>query len=89
MAPGKDSLRNEPIPKSAAWVFNSQAVRDEYKLKKRKREEEGEQGAKKQKTGKIASDKSVALKIQPGESMQHFNRCAEELTFVATNSHHS
>lgn len=69
LAPGKDLLQNEAIPKSAARVFNSQAVRDEYKMKKRKLEEDDERKAKKQK-----SEKSVALKIQPGESMQHFNR---------------
>ncbi|KAF9476393.1 hypothetical protein BDN70DRAFT_935085 [Pholiota conissans] len=74
LAPGKDSLQNEAIPKSAARVFNSQAIRDDFKLKKRKMEEEGVgRAGKKQKT-----DKKVTLTIQPGESIQHFNRRVED-----------
>ncbi|KAH9480099.1 hypothetical protein JR316_0006696 [Psilocybe cubensis] len=76
LAPGKESLRDEDIPKSALRVFNAQAIRDEYKSKKRKAEDSEERGGKKQKlsTGK----QKTSLRIQPGESMQHFNRRVED-----------
>jgi len=46
LAPGKESLRNEAIPKSAARVLNAQAIRDEWNLKKRKLEDgDGMDGA--------------------------------------------
>lgn len=78
MAPEKDSLQNEAIPKSAARVFNAQAIRNEFKTKKRKMEDDdGDRAGKKQKTDKTQSrkgEKKVSLTIQPGESIQHFNR---------------
>lgn len=81
--PGKDSIRNEAIPKSATRVFNAQVIRDEWKEKKRKRDEdEGDRGGKRRKTGKSgepshgpkSDKKKISLTIQPSESMQHFNR---------------
>ena len=78
--PEKDSIRNEAIPKSAVRVFNAQAVRDEWKEKKRKRDaDEGDRGGKRRKTGEpthgsTSEKKKFSLTIQPGESMQHFNR---------------
>jgi len=76
--PGKDSIRNEAIPKSAARIFNAQATRDQWKEKKRKHDEdEGDRGGKRRKTeshGPKSDKKKVSLTIQPGESMQHFNR---------------
>ncbi|KAF8955855.1 hypothetical protein BDZ97DRAFT_1764432 [Flammula alnicola] len=91
LAPGKESLRNEAIPKSAARIFNAQSIRDEFKLKKRKVHDEGEERpGKRRKTGpdgstkledKVRSgrsEKKVSLAIQPGESMQHFNRRVED-----------
>ncbi|KDR77524.1 hypothetical protein GALMADRAFT_138620 [Galerina marginata CBS 339.88] len=87
LAPGKESLRNETIPKSAARVFNSQTIREEWKLKKRKAVD-GDSGsgpAKRQKhelgtsNGQAKkAEKKVVLTIQPGESMQHFNRRVED-----------
>ncbi|KAF8184212.1 hypothetical protein BJ912DRAFT_853258, partial [Pholiota molesta] len=79
LAPAKDSLQNEAIPKSAARVFNAQAIRDDFKTKKRKNEDDdGERAGKKQKTDKGKGDKKVSLTIQPGESIQHFNRRVED-----------
>ncbi|KAF8148224.1 hypothetical protein B0H34DRAFT_668922 [Crassisporium funariophilum] len=88
LAPGEQSLRNEAIPKSAARVFNAQTTRDEWKLKKRKLEDgdDGEPSGKRRKTSgnegtgskKGQSGKKVSLTIQPGESMQHFNRRVED-----------
>ncbi|KAF4621797.1 hypothetical protein D9613_012086 [Agrocybe pediades] len=85
LAPGKASLQNESIPKSALRVFNSMATREEYRQKKRKNEDDGERSSKRHKAGPDGSsekqkknDKKVALKIQPGESIQHFNRRVED-----------
>ena len=36
LEPGKESIRNEAIPKSASRVLNAQAIRDDWNLKKRK-----------------------------------------------------
>ena len=88
LAPEKESLRNEAIPKAAARVLNAQAIRDEWNLKKRKHEEQGEEDGpmgKKRRTGtgqiigsgskeKSKKPKTISLTIQPGESIQHFNR---------------
>ncbi|KAF8648985.1 hypothetical protein AX16_006099 [Volvariella volvacea WC 439] len=90
LAPGKQSITTEAIPKSAARVLNAAKIRAEYAAKKRKREEEEptNDSAKKQKRddGKEKSGKGVegkstkdgqGMKIQPGESMQHFVRRVE------------
>jgi len=86
LAPGKDSLRNEAIPKSAARVLNAQAVRDAWNMKKRKHEDgsgDGPGGKRRKTTERIARSgnkeksrnlKAMSLTIQPGESIQHFNR---------------
>ncbi|KIM36536.1 hypothetical protein M413DRAFT_288345 [Hebeloma cylindrosporum] len=85
--PGKDSIRNEAIPKSAARVFNAQAIRDEWKEKKRKHDEDEDgHGGKRRKTGTSgepargpkSDKKKISLTIRPGESMQHFNRRVED-----------
>jgi len=88
--PGKDSIRNEAIPKSAARIFNAQAIRDQWKEKKRKHDEdEGDRGGKRRKTGKEpthgpkSDKKKVSLTIQPGESMQHFNRYVKTVCFTS------
>ncbi|KAF8887446.1 hypothetical protein CPB84DRAFT_1684674 [Gymnopilus junonius] len=81
LAPSKESLKNEPIPKSAARVLNSLAIREEWKLKKRKHEDgdEGRQGKRQKMTadGTKKADKKTSLTIRPGESMQHFNKRVE------------
>ena len=85
LAPGKESLRNEAIPKSAARVLNAQAIRDEWKLKKRKLEDgdgkDGRGGKRRKTTGRITGSedkeksKKTSLTIQPWESIENFNRC--------------
>jgi hypothetical protein len=88
--PGKDSIRDEPISKSAARVFNAQVIRDQWREKKRKLDEdESDHGRKRKKPGKTgklgepihgpkSAKKKISLTIQPGESMQHFNRRVED-----------
>ncbi|RDB15266.1 hypothetical protein Hypma_004829 [Hypsizygus marmoreus] len=90
LAPSKQSLSNEPIPKSLARVLNAAHVREEWKIKKRKLEEDGESKAdskrRKLADGKMGSAKgrgkekevTSKLTIKPGESMQHFNRRVED-----------
>jgi len=92
-APGKVSIQDESIPKSALRVFNSIATREEYRMKKRKNEDDGERIAKRRKGGAeiIAEadrdkrkkvEKKVTLTIQLGESIQHFNRCVNHTVIV-------
>ena len=86
LAPGKEPFQNEAIPKSAGHVFNAQAIRDEWKLKKRKQEGNSGDGSvekRRKTTGWITGSgnkeksrnlKMISLTIQPGESIQHFNK---------------
>lgn len=84
LAPGKESLRNEAIPKSAARVLNAQAIRDEWNLKKRKLEDgdgkDGRGGKRRKTTGRMTGSedkeksKKTSLTIQPWESIENFNR---------------
>ncbi|KAF5314900.1 hypothetical protein D9619_007515 [Psilocybe cf. subviscida] len=82
--PGSYSIHNEPIPKSAARILNSITIRDDFK-KRKNSEDHGERPGKRQKAdaaeGKAAKKtdkKKPALTIQPGESIQHFNRRVED-----------
>jgi len=79
LAPEKVSLRNEAIPKSASRVFDAQTIREEYKKKRKLVDNQGERPRKRQKntidSGSGMKKSKVSLTIQPGESMQHFNRC--------------
>lgn len=80
-------MSNEPIPKSLARVLNAAHIREEWKIKKRKLEEGGDQasshkrrkvdeGGKGNVKGKRKERETTSkLKIKPGESIQHFNRC--------------
>jgi hypothetical protein len=93
LAPGKQSLQNEAVPKSMARALNAMKVREEWK--KRKREEglgtEDEKGSKKRKKmreeGGTSSQATVSVarkktsrekgqSIQPGETLQQFNKYA-------------
>jgi hypothetical protein len=90
MAPGKQHLSKEDIPKSFSRVINASKIREEWRAKKRKLEEisDGQHPEKRRKLtvnedkrtqsaeGKT-KEKPVAshFKIKPGESIQHFNRC--------------
>jgi hypothetical protein len=89
LAPAGHSLASESIPKSAARILNAAKVRAEFKEKKRQLELEAEGEAddqngrakKRRKGTENESDlgavagKKMTLKLQPGESIQHFNKC--------------
>lgn len=71
LAPRKESVANEALPKSAARVLNAMEIRKDYKIK-RKLEQDGGSGEKNgDKRRKIDE---FELKIKPGESIQHFYR---------------
>jgi len=77
MVPVKGSLKNEAIPKSVARVLNAQRIRDTYRKKRKLEEGQGRDDPlkKRQKQQiKTQNAESVSLVIQPGESLQHFNR---------------
>ncbi len=76
MAPGEDSLRNEHVPKSAARVLNAQRIRDEYRKKRKLDHKDGVGKAVKRQKIEKGQNKTTSLMIHPGESLQHFNRCA-------------
>jgi hypothetical protein len=89
MAPGKQLLSQEAIPKSFARVINASKIREEWMAKKRKLEEPAH-ASHVDKRRKLTADQDQRaqnldnkmgeklstshLKIKPGESMQHFNR---------------
>jgi hypothetical protein len=70
LAPRRDSISNEAIPKSAARVLNATKIREDYK--KRKLEQGGWDDRNPQKRKKTDN---IQQKIKPGESIQHFYRC--------------
>lgn len=81
LAPPKDKLSNEPVPKSVARVLNAAHVQAEWKEKNKKRKlEEDSSGSFKKRRTKDGSDAGGAqkmLRIQHGESLAHFNRRVE------------
>ncbi|GLB45332.1 hypothetical protein LshimejAT787_2100920 [Lyophyllum shimeji] len=89
LAPSKDDLSKEPIPKGIARVLNAEKIREEWKIRKRKLEEADDprQSDKRRKldddarNSKRKTKEAQAmsnLKIKPGESIQHFNRRVED-----------
>ncbi|TFK38947.1 hypothetical protein BDQ12DRAFT_665740 [Crucibulum laeve] len=89
LAPTKDSLANEAIPKSASRILNASKIREEWKDKKRKFEDDGQggqgkrrkvEGAEAMQSKRKGKEKEMVsrLTIKPGESMQHFNRRVED-----------
>ncbi|KAH6907657.1 hypothetical protein BKA70DRAFT_1489793 [Coprinopsis sp. MPI-PUGE-AT-0042] len=74
-APGKESIANEPLPKSAHRILNAVKIQQEFKANKRKRQDEDERKGAAAKRKKL---EKTSLKIMPGESMQHFNRRVED-----------
>lgn len=74
LAPGKESISNEAVPKSAARVINALKIRDDYR-KKRNLEQEGHDDKIKHKRQRT---EDTQLKIKPGESIQHFYRRVED-----------
>ncbi|KAG6889892.1 hypothetical protein C0995_013868 [Termitomyces sp. Mi166 len=89
LAPQKEFLSNELIPKAVARVLNAATIREQYKLKKRKLEDDNEQkqGSKCRRLDDDTNDSksrrkevraTSKLTIKPGESIQHFNRRVED-----------
>ncbi|KIP05925.1 hypothetical protein PHLGIDRAFT_517102 [Phlebiopsis gigantea 11061_1 CR5-6] len=86
LAPAKNALSDEAIPKSVARVLNAARVQEEWK--KRKGAEDDGSGGKPRKRQKTDEDKRSGqakgkavkhnLKILPGESLTHFNRRVED-----------
>ncbi|KAE9394465.1 hypothetical protein BT96DRAFT_958789 [Gymnopus androsaceus JB14] len=77
LAPSKQSLSNEPIPKSLSRVLNASKIRESYKKRKMEDgETEGKGGAKKRKLSGKESGKASG--ILPGESLQHYNKRVED-----------
>jgi len=72
LAPGKQSMSSEPIPKSIARVLNAARTHEDYASRKRKGDADDEGKQKKRKLNQ--DDPSRMHKIQPGESLQHFNK---------------
>lgn len=88
-APEKQALSNEAIPKSVARVLNAFQVQKDFQMRKRKLDDDSQnsRGDKRRKVadsdkGKKSTDTTRSstkttkstLTIQPGESIQHFNR---------------
>ena len=75
----KSTISNEPIPKGAARILNAAQVQKEWAEKKRKAREQELGPAQKKRRTDVTESRDVAqpattLKIQPGESIAHFNR---------------
>ncbi|KAJ3486734.1 hypothetical protein NLI96_g4030 [Meripilus lineatus] len=85
LAPAKDALSNEDIPKSAARVIFASKVQKEFRESKKRRNDDaqvgnnpGQREKKKRKVdGEGDGDTSSAMRILPGESLAHFNRRVE------------
>jgi hypothetical protein len=89
-APAKQSLSSEAVPKSLSRVLNASKIREEWKTKKRKLQEDGdikraerkrrklgdvEVGYSQSTKGKAKVEQTTSRwKIKPGEPIQHFNR---------------
>lgn len=76
LAPAKQSLSSESIPKSVTRILNAAQIRQDFK--KRKLEDNGDEkkAGKRRKVdgGGSAQPKELKVQIKPGESLQHFNR---------------
>lgn len=92
-APGgarsKNELSNEDIPKGAMRALNAAKVQEEYRKRKMQGDGPGSEGSAKKRRKTTGEDfgkgekggkerKGNAMKIQPGESLAHFNRRVEE-----------
>ncbi|KAH8103903.1 hypothetical protein BXZ70DRAFT_923276 [Cristinia sonorae] len=76
IAPTSTAISKEPIPKSVARVLNAVKVQDEWRSKKRKLDTPGGDGTLSKKRKMVESMED--MKIQPGESLGHFNRRVEQ-----------
>lgn len=76
-APRTLRLDEEGVPKSMARVLNAASIQQKYREDKKKRERED--GGPEQRPAKRAkTEAKTQLKIQPGESIAHFNRRVED-----------
>lgn len=87
-------LDEEPIPKSAARILNAASIRGSYK--KRKLDGDGEEGEKQgRKRSKRDGEGLEMLKLQPGETIAHFNKRVNQgmvssiKSAIATSSAHT
>ncbi|KAF5343789.1 hypothetical protein D9757_014115 [Collybiopsis confluens] len=81
LAPSKESLSHEALPKSVVRVLNAAQIREEWKTKKRTLEDKEESRAKKRK---------ISSSIQPRESLQHYNKRVEnDMRPLVRNAVHS
>ncbi|EIW81587.1 hypothetical protein CONPUDRAFT_90444 [Coniophora puteana RWD-64-598 SS2] len=87
-------LDEEPIPKSAARILNAASIRGSYK--KRKLDDDGEEGGKQgRKRSKGDGEGLEMLKLQPGETIAHFNKRVNQgmvssiKSAIATSSAHT
>lgn len=75
----RKSIENEEIPKGAARVLNAAKIQQDFAEKKRKQRDEadGTGPSRKKQKGSAGgqSEGANALRIKPGESIGHFNRC--------------
>ncbi|VDC07328.1 unnamed protein product [Peniophora sp. CBMAI 1063] len=93
LAPSKsDGISNESIPKSAMRVLQAAQIRADHAKRRRenadeddgrsakRRKQEGTtgKGKEKAKVGGGSTEKKGEMKIQPGESLAHFNRRVED-----------
>ncbi|KAK0492249.1 hypothetical protein EDD18DRAFT_1079723 [Armillaria luteobubalina] len=81
LAPGKQALESEAIPKSVSRVLNAVHVREQWKSRKRMPEDDPDaiKPGKRRKTekGDSGEKKAKTSGILPGESLQHFNKRVE------------
>ncbi|KAF8875301.1 hypothetical protein BD779DRAFT_214913 [Infundibulicybe gibba] len=93
LAPGKQALSTEAIPKSVSRVLDAARIRGAWSDKKRKLMEDGEpqrndkrrklgdehgRAREGAKKGRTKVGTSSEIRIKPGESIQHFNRRVED-----------
>ncbi|KAH9857306.1 hypothetical protein C2E23DRAFT_807429 [Lenzites betulinus] len=94
LVPGvRRAIEDEEVPKGAARVLNAAKIQQDWAEKKRKRQDEpankdveGAAGPSRKKRKSTGGDAGTsgsgsgekALRIQPGESMAHFNRRVED-----------
>ncbi|KAG7444068.1 uncharacterized protein BT62DRAFT_981740 [Guyanagaster necrorhizus] len=82
LAPGKQALESEAIPKSVARVLDAVHIREQWKSRKRMPEDDLDaiKPGKRRKTEKGDRGELKTAKISgilPGESLQHFNKRVE------------
>ncbi|KAI0084770.1 hypothetical protein BDY19DRAFT_969040 [Irpex rosettiformis] len=85
--PAKSALSKEAIPKGAARVLNAWKVQEEFRKKRKLGDNGDDDGASRRKRQKASpggdgkksgGKKKADMKIQPGESLAHFNRRVED-----------